>query len=787
MKGKTHSRLWQGLASLIGIAMAFSVEAGTPEGTGDPLSAALDWEDTLAGWSTSAHSVRERSARRHALLERAMARDTMPVIVLLKDGTVAQGPAPAEVQSRWTSKRQQALKALGLPLGRDRSGLPVKTFAQRGGFAMQADAIDILDLLADPNVLDVVEDVAYPPALLQSMPLIGASASADFAGYTGLGQVIAILDTGVDKSHPLLSGKVVSEACYSTNDRYHDIRSLCPGGAISSTAEGSGLPCPSGCSHGTHVAGIAAGHNTSYRGVAKDAKLIAIQVFSDFPPSECGTSQSRCVMAYTSDIIRGLERVYALRTSYSIAAANLSLGGGGYTSACDADAVKPSIDKLRAAGIATVIASGNGGYSNAISSPACISTAISVGATCDYRDSGYCAYGVDGVAYYSNSANFLTLLAPGSLISSAVPGGYGSWHGTSMATPHVAGAWAVLKQAKLGASVDEVLNALRVSGKLVTDPWNGVKTPRINPAAAVVTLLGSGTTNPTPPAVPAVYPASQVTTSAFTANWAGVPEAAGYRLDVSTSSSFTSFLSGYNNLNVGTSLSRVVSGLSAGRTYHFRVRAYNASGTSTHSGIQSVITVPAAPASASATNITSSGFTAPWSSVTGASGYRLDVATNSSFTSFVPGYQSLDVGTGGTGTTRTRAVSGLNPSTTYYYRVRAYNDGGSSASSTTRSVTTRAVIPAAPVLKTTAVARTSFTLGWDAVPGATGYRLDVSTRSDFATRISGYSNLSLGNVTSRTVSGSAVKPNTTYYVRLRATSSAGTSPNSATLVVKTLP
>jgi phosphodiesterase/alkaline phosphatase D-like protein len=284
-----------------------------------------------------------------------------------------------------------------------------------------------------------------------------------------------------------------------------------------------------------------------------------------------------------------------------------------------------------------------------------------------------------------------------------------------------------------------------------------------------------------------VNPASQVTTSTFTANWAGVPEAAGYRLDVSTSSSFASFLSGYNNLNVGTSRSRVVSGLSAGRNYYYRVRAYNASGTSGHSGVQSVITVPAAPASNSATNITSSGFTAPWGSVTGASGYRLDVATNSSFTSFVPGYQDLDVGTGGTGTTRTRAVSGLNPSTTYYYRVRAYNDRGSSTSSTTRSVTTRAVIPAAPVLKTTAVGRTSFTLGWDAVPGATGYRLDVSTRSDFATRISGYSNLSLGNVTSRTVSGSAVKSNTTYHVRLRATNSAGTSPNSATLVVKTLP
>ncbi|UCG06665.1 MAG: S8 family serine peptidase, partial [Desulfobacterales bacterium] len=188
-----------------------------------------------------------------------------------------------------------------------------------------------------------------------------------------------------------------------------------------------------GCDHGTHVAGVAAGLNAvsrdpTFDGVAKGADIIAIQVFSKFTGSNCSPLPSPCALSWISDQIQGLERVYALRNTYKIAAVNMSLGGGRYTSPCDSQPHKAIIDNLRSSGIATVIASGNNGYTDALSSPACISTAVSVGAT--EKD--------DDVASFSNSATFLDLLAPGVSIRSSVPNtktSYARFSGTSMAAP----------------------------------------------------------------------------------------------------------------------------------------------------------------------------------------------------------------------------------------------------------------------------------------------------------------------------------------------------------------
>lgn len=327
------------------------------------------------------------------------------------------------------------------------------------------------------DVLSIQEDVLLQPSLAQSVPLIGAD-KAWTAGATGTGQTVAVLDTGVDSTHPFLSGKVVAEACYSTSS--WSSKSLCPNGTSSQTGAGAAKPCASGCEHGTHVAGIAAGSGSSFSGVAKNSKIMAVQVFSSL--NSGGKS------AYTSDIIKGLEYVYNQRANYSIAAVNMSLGGGAYTSNCDTDSMKRPIDNLRAVGIATIVASGNESKTNSISSPACISTAISVGATTKS----------DVVASYSNSASMLTLLAPGSAISSSVPGGgYSSFNGTSMATPHVAGAWAVLRSHKPTATIAEITDALKSTGKLVTDSRNGIVKPRIQVDAALNKISGSASTTTT--------------------------------------------------------------------------------------------------------------------------------------------------------------------------------------------------------------------------------------------------------------------------------------------------
>lgn len=364
--------------------------------------------------------------------------------------------------------------------------------------AAEADAPTLERLRGDPVISSIQPDELVPPTLAESVPLVGAPA-AWTSGFTGSGWAVAILDTGVDKNHSFLSGKVVSEACYSSNFPGSSASSVCPGGVTSSTAANSGLNCNTsiaGCNHGTHVAGIAAGRGTSFSGVAKDANIVAIQVFTRIDNTATCSGfglTTPCALVYNSDYIRGLERVLALSSSINIAAANMSLGGGQYSANCDTSfpAEKAAIDNLRSAGVATVISSGNSGFTSALGSPACISSAVNVGSTND----GSSGTITNTVSSFSNSASFLNLLAPGAVITSSVPGGgYSNFTGTSMAAPHVTGAWAVLKQRVPSASVTQILNALVSTGLPITDSRNGIVKPRIRVDAALQSLSGGGCT-----------------------------------------------------------------------------------------------------------------------------------------------------------------------------------------------------------------------------------------------------------------------------------------------------
>jgi cysteine-rich repeat protein len=353
--------------------------------------------------------------------------------------------------------------------------------------AMEVDGVGLSALERARGVVQIQDDAIVPPTLFDTVPLIGADSVWPLAAE-GSGWAVAVLDTGVDRTHPFLAGRVVAEACFSGNGN-------CPNNSTTETGSGAAAPCtysPSECLHGTHVTGIAAGRGDAFSGVARGADIVAVQVFSQFTGTACNGGPDPCARSYMSDQIAALEWVDALSGSQEVASVNISIGGGRYfsQSTCDADwaAEKAAIDTLRASNIPTVIAAGNDGFSDSLAAPGCISSAVSVG----------CTSKADGVCAFSDSAPFLSLWAPGLDIFSSVPGGgFDFLSGTSMSAPHVAGAWVLLRELSPTASVSSVLTAIRASGLPITDSRNGLTIPRLQVRNAVIELLcGNGVLNP---------------------------------------------------------------------------------------------------------------------------------------------------------------------------------------------------------------------------------------------------------------------------------------------------
>jgi subtilisin family serine protease len=405
---------------------------------------------------------------------------------------------------REVAKRKQRVRVIARLKRRDAAGT-VSEHALRGRMAgagvarferlgdlphvaLEVDERQLDALVASGEVERIRPDRLLRPRLAESAALVGAPVARGL-GAGGDGQVVAILDTGVDAAHPFLRGKVLQEACFSSTVRTDRAASLCRGARPSGVGTGAAAPCPStldGCHHGTHVAGIVAGEGRQFSGVAPGARIVSVQVYSRVADAEaCGWAGADCVLAYESDLIRGLNHVRSLTGRYRIAAANLSLSGpaqGG--GACDDEPIKAAIDALRARGVATVVATGNDYADDAVGYPGCVSSAIAVASSTDSARS-------ERVSSFSNFSPLVDLVAPGETILSSVPGGrFRALSGTSMAAPHVAGAWAALKSADPRASVSRIEGLLESTGRPLRDAGARLTRPRLDVGRAAAALRG---------------------------------------------------------------------------------------------------------------------------------------------------------------------------------------------------------------------------------------------------------------------------------------------------------
>ena len=592
----------------------------------------------------------------------------------------------------------------------------VKRFETIPYLALTVDAPGLAELLRSNPVITIEEDVAVPPALLDSVPLIEAD-TLHTGRINGTGVTVAILDTGVDKSHPFLDGgKVVSEACYSTTYAAEKATSVCPSGVAESTAAGSGVACDyPGCDHGTWVAGIAAGKDGTgatggtLQGTAPDANLIAIQVFSKFDdPIECDPDHT-CVQTYISDQIKGLERVYTLRDSYTIAAVNLSVGGGEYTSICDAESARTaSIEKLRAVGIATVIASGNSGLDGATNRPGCISSAITVGAS-DKEDALW---------EFSDHASWVDLIAPGVAIQSSVLNdAYEAGSGTSAAAPHISGCFALFRHEHPSASVTTIEAALK-SSATVSVSRGGISKPRVDCYAAVMA----------PGATTLISPKGGTRDATPTYSWNALPTATSYHLWVNRGSSEvrrTWYTAAQAGCTAGTGTCSITPGavLPAG-AYTWRIQARTAQGLGPWSvGLDFAVESPPG----AATPIFPQGLTGDamptysWTATAAATSYKLRITRGADPVTAI-WYTAEQAGcTAGTGTCSV-TPKGILPRSAHTWQIQTRNRNGLGPWSA-RTLFTVGGPPSAPTAispqgQTTDVTPT---YRWTAVPYATSY------------------------------------------------------------------
>jgi len=476
---------------------------------------------------------------------------------------------------------------------------------------------------------------------------------------------IAVLDTGINTSHPEFSSQIVAAWNAVTGGTNVEDRH----------------------SHGTHVAGIAAAkanNSAGIAGIAPGAKLVIVDVFN-------GQSS-----AYTYDIIKGIE--YAVANGARVI--NMSLGGYYYDQAFE-NAVNAAV----ASNVVVVAAAGNDGTSDYIS-PSDFENTISVIASNQSNTD----------ANFSNYGASKDISAPGvDIYSTVLSGRYGYKDGTSMSSPIVAGVAALILSVNPNLTVGEVKNILYKTATDVKGNHNGFNYP-----VGWDQYTGHGIVNARAAVRMAARPKTTVaraSANSIKISWSRIACASGYEIYQATASGGTYKKVG--TVTSGSMTSWTHTNLTSGATYYYKVRSYVTLGSTKHysndSAVKSLFLELPSPAGLSTVPASFNSVKLAWRKVTGAGGYQVYRATSESGP-----YKAVYSGKANKFTDKS-----LTTGTIYYYKVRAFRKTGGKivGGSFTAVQNARPVLSNAAGLKAKTAGFDNVKLFWRKVAGASGYEI----------------------------------------------------------------
>jgi len=494
-----------------------------------------------------------------------------------------------------------------------------------------------------------------------------------YPATAGTGVHVYVIDTGIRLTHNEFGGRATL-----------DFDAVGDGNNGLATCNGSG-------GHGTHVAGTIGGNTY---GVAKNVTLHAIRVLG------CDG------YGFTSWVIAGIDWVKNNRIKPAVA--NMSLGGA--ASVAQDAAVNAAI----ASGVTFVVAAGNENTNACTKSPARVPGAVTVGAT----------NSADTRASFSNYGSCLDIFAPGVSITSAVvdtDSATETWNGTSMASPHVAGA------AALYLASNPTASPAAVTAFLIA---NSGKNKVIDPVGSVNRLLFVSNALVTAPVLNSPLPNALISNNMPVLSWKNVINADTFNVQIANTSTFASPLPEGNGVS-GLSYT-VASSLPDGKWY-WRVQARNAFGTtgawSTARYFTVDTTAPAVPVLKLPVNgSTPVGVpTFTWNKSLTAIRYQFEYNTSTDPDTFV--YRTGEL----TAVTHKPVNMVMTP---YYWFVRAKDTAGNwSAWSAPFTVTVLPLVPAAPLLNSPATKfitkNTTPELIWKGVPYGVSYHLQIDDSATF--------------------------------------------------------